>query len=305
VDELVARQVRDRVALAASAAEVTTAPERPPIAAAATGRRAPRLLERFTRPSFWKMAGLRTLGLVILVAAWIVIARIVDDPDLLPGPGAVGSRLWDLIQTGQFQDSGVLSLRRVVLGFLLGFGVAVPVGVALGRVRLFEAMFGSFVFLALTVPSLAYGVIFMILIGLNEKAAVIAVAASTTPMLILNVWEGTKALDRDLTEMAQVFKASKSQMVRHIVLPSLSPYLFAAVRLGMSLAWKIVVVVELLGLSSGVGYGINQGFNNFDMELTLAWVLGFSVVMAGIEFVVMRPIEAHVLRWRPPASGRA
>jgi NitT/TauT family transport system permease protein len=105
--------------------------------------------------------------------------------------------------------------------------------------------------------------------------------------------------------MAQVFKVSKSQMVRHIVLPSLSPYLFAAVRLGMSLAWKIVVVVELLGLSSGVGYGINQGFNNFDMELTLAWVLGFSVVMAAIEFVVMRPIEAYVLRWRPPASGRA
>jgi NitT/TauT family transport system permease protein len=64
-------------------------------------------------------------------------------------------------------------------------------------------------------------------------------------------------------------------------------------------------VVELLGLSSGVGYGINQGFNNFDMELTLAWVLGFSVVMAAIEFVVMRPIEAYVLRWRPPASGRA
>ena len=269
------------------------------------GRRIRFRQKQFNKHPKLSVAVYRVLGLVLLFAFWTVAAAVIDKERTLPGVWPVTQKLWQLVESGSFVENGYLSLRRVALGFLLAFVVSAIVGIALGRSRTIEAMFGIYVFLALSVPGLAYAVIALILLGLNETAAVLAVAAAITPVLILNVWDGTKALDRDLVEMATIYKVGRWRMIRDVILPSLSPFLFTGARLGLSQAWKLVVVVELLALSSGVGYGINFSFNNFDMAGVLAWTLGFSIVMAIIEFALLRPVEARILRWRPDTRGVA
>ncbi len=87
--------------------------------------------------------------------------------------------------------------------------------------------------------------------------------------------------------------------LRHVLIPQLTPYIAAATRAGLSLVWKIVLVVELLGRSNGVGFEIGIAFQLFDVALLLAYALPFVGVMLAIETFLVQPIERHVSRWRP------
>src|SRR5207244_12717335 len=115
----------------------------------------------------------------------------------------------------------------------------------------------------------------------------------------VTVREGARSLDRGLDEMASVFRISPWVHLRHIVLPQLAPYLAAAARSGLSLVWKIVLIVELLGRSNGVGFEIGVAFQSFDVARILAYAIAFVAVMLVIETFLVQPLERHVSRWRP------
>ena len=87
--------------------------------------------------------------------------------------------------------------------------------------------------------------------------------------------------------------------LRHVLLPQLAPYLAAAARSGLSLVWKIVLIVELLGRPNGVGFEIGTAFQLFDVKRILAYAIVFVLVMLAIETFLVQPIERHVSRWRP------
>jgi NitT/TauT family transport system permease protein len=104
--------------------------------------------------------------------------------------------------------------------------------------------------------------------------------------------------------MASAFRLSRAARLKHIVLPQLAPYFAAATRAGLSLVWKIVLVVELLGRSNGVGFEINMAFQQFDMKLLFAYALPFVAVMLGVEALLVQPLERYVSRWRRGAARR-
>jgi len=113
------------------------------------------------------------------------------------------------------------------------------------------------------------------------------------------VREGARSLDTALDEMAQVFRMRIWMRIRHIVLPQLAPYLAAAARSGLSLVWKIVLIVELLGRPNGVGFEIGVAFQLFDVTRILAYALAFVAVMLAVETLLVQPLERHIARWRP------
>jgi NitT/TauT family transport system permease protein len=100
--------------------------------------------------------------------------------------------------------------------------------------------------------------------------------------------------------MAHVFDLPLSKKVRHVVLPQLAPYFAAAMRSGLSLVWKIVLVAELLGRSNGIGFEIGVAFQLFDVTRLLAYALPFVGLMLAIETFVVQPVERHISRWRQP-----
>ena len=99
--------------------------------------------------------------------------------------------------------------------------------------------------------------------------------------------------------MAKVFRMPRWVRLRHVVVPQLAPYLAAAARSGLSLVWKIVLIVELLGRPNGVGFEIGIAFQLFDVTRILAYALAFVAVMLVIETFLVQPLERHVSRWRP------
>jgi NitT/TauT family transport system permease protein len=172
----------------------------------------------------------------------------------------------------------------------------------MGRNALIDRATDPWIIVLLNLPALVIIVLAYIWVGLNEAAAIGAVALNKLPVTVVTIREGVRALDARLDEMARVFGFSRLKRLAHVVAPQLAPYFAAATRAGLSLVWKIVLVVELMGRPNGVGFEINTAFQLFDVPLLLAYALPFTAIMLIIETLVVQPFERHVSRWRPRAA---
>jgi NitT/TauT family transport system permease protein len=153
----------------------------------------------------------------------------------------------------------------------------------------------------LNVPALVVIVLCYLWIGLNEVAAITAVALNKTAMVAVSIREGIHALDTKLSEMGRSFRMSWSAQLRHIVLPQLWPFIASSTRNGLAIIWKIVLVVEFLGRSDGVGFQIHLYFQLFETGYVLAYALSFVALMLVIEFGVIGVVERRAVRWRQGA----
>lgn len=264
---------------------------------------APEHPTREASPPSERRRDLALKGLFVLVAllAWWVIS-LNFFTDIIPTPDKVAVKMAALFTEGEFFFHMGRTLGRVLSGFALAFVGAVVVGVIMGINRNAERFLDMGILLGLTIPGLCWAVISLLIFGLTEFAAVFSIFAVTLPMLSLNIWHGTKAVDWELVEMARTFQAGRLRIIRQVILPQLLPYFLAGVRLGLSLAWKVVVVAEMFGLSNGVGYMINASFATFSLTGVVAWTISFTLVMVLIEFGLLTRLERRLTRWRPAVS---
>jgi NitT/TauT family transport system permease protein len=240
---------------------------------------------------------LRIASLLLLLILW-QIGSAFFGPRLLPTPLAVLTTMADEARSGALLLNLGATLARVAASFLLAMSFGVVIGVAMGRRPAVDRIADSWVVILLNMPALVIIVLAYVWVGLNEVAAIGAVALNKLPNAIVTIREGARALDHALEEVAQVFRMPRWVRVRHVLLPQLGPYIAAAARSGLSLVWKIVLVVELIGRSNGVGFEIGVAFHLFDIRLLLAYAIPFLMVMLVIENVLVQPFERHVARWR-------
>lgn len=242
------------------------------------------------------------LSVASILAVWALAALLADSPTL-PGPGAVAAVLLRETADGRLPYHLGMTLWRVVAAFVLAFSLGAAIGLAMGRSRATDEFLSPWLTLALNVPALVVIVLAYLWLGLTEAAAVIAVAVNKVPNVVVLVREGARAMDERLVEMGRSYRLSRADMLRHVLLPQLQPYLLAAARSGLALIWKIVLVVELLGRSNGVGFQIHLAFQLFDVALLLAYALSFVVVAQAIELFLLSPLDRHVGRWRTAAAA--
>lgn len=260
-------------------------------------------IARESRPARqgWRRAGTRlgvtALSLVALVALWQVVALLIASP-LLPGPPAVAAALERTAQSGALFFNIGITLARVAASFALAMIIGSAVGIALGRSARLDALFGPWVIVLLNLPALVIIILCYVWFGLTEAAAITAVAVNKIPNVAVTMREGAVALSRDLDEMARVFGFSRASSLRNVVLPQLAPFFAASARTGLALTWKIVLVVELLGRSNGVGFELQTAFQLFDVATVLAYALAFTLVVQIIEIGVIQPWERYANRWR-------
>ncbi|MEQ3554324.1 ABC transporter permease [Pseudonocardia nematodicida] len=248
-----------------------------------------------------RAVGPAVLFLVVAAAAWQLMAVLLDSV-LVPGVGDVGGELVEIVLDGSFAEHLGITVLRVALGFALAFVVAVAVGIAMGRNEFAQRFFEPAVLLGLTIPGLVWALLCVIWFGIGLANPVIAVALASAPALVLTIYQGVRSVDPDLLEMAHVYRFSGTTRLRRLWLPALAPSLFAGARLGLSLGWKVIVLVEVFGMSSGVGYQLNNAFAAQNVAAVLAWTLLFAVVMAVLEYGVLQGLERRVGRWRKVVS---
>ena len=241
---------------------------------------------------------IRLLSVAALIGVWEILSLLIS-AKYVPGPLPTFSALAANVASGAALKHLTATMIRMLASFVVAMAVGIVVGTVMGLYRRGEQTLDLWVMVGLTIPSLCYIIVSFMWLGLNERAAVLAIAWTTFPSIAINVWQGVKAVDQRLVDMARVFRASRWRRAVRVVLPQSLPFLMAAARFGLGVVWKVTVLVELLGRSDGIGYMLNYSFQMFDMADVFAWTLLFTLIMLAIELAVLKPVEARLFRWRP------
>jgi NitT/TauT family transport system permease protein len=191
-----------------------------------------------------------------------------------------------------------ITLFRVAVAFVFAMLIGVAVGMLMGLRERVNLFLDGWLILFLNLPALVVIILCYVWFGLTEAAAILAVALNKIPNVIVITREGTRAIERELLQVAQVFHVTRARRFFVFFLPQLYPYMMAAARTGIALIWKIVLVVELLGRSDGIGFQLSVFFQLFDIAGILAYTLAFVAVMLTIELAILAPLERHLTRWR-------
>ena len=244
-----------------------------------------------------RAALVRVSSLLIFFLVWQLIAVLVGSP-LLPTPLEVLDSLWLHLLGGDLAYHLGITLARVAVSFAIAMLVGTLFGILMGRSRRLDLWLDALLVLGLNIPALVTIILCYIWFGLTEVAAVLAVALNKIPTVVVTVREGARAVDQQLMAVARAYRLSPGLTLSRVYLPQLYPYLMAAARSGIALIWKIVLVVELLGRSNGVGFQLHSFFQFFDIASILAYTLIFAAVILAIEALLVRPLEHRSTRWR-------
>jgi NitT/TauT family transport system permease protein len=239
----------------------------------------------------------KLLSLAALIAAWAVAAALAQSR-LFPGPLTVGATILTDLRTGELPFQMTCTLARVTVSFAIAMVLGTIAGYAMGRSPALDRYADPWLVVLINMPALVTIIFAYIWIGLNETAAILAVAVNKLPNVTVVMREGARALDPDLDEMAEAFKFTWFSRIRHVVIPQLAPYLAASSRSGLSIVWKIVLVVELIGRPNGVGFVLGSAFSLFDMAKILSYAISFIALMLVTEGLLVQPLERRAIRWR-------
>ncbi|MGX0901834.1 NitT/TauT family transport system permease protein [Roseovarius sp. MBR-79] len=242
--------------------------------------------------------GTTALSLAALLGLWIIAALLTGDAMILPAPWDLAAPFLQEVRSGELFRHLAATLGRVIAAFVLAMGIGVALGLVMGRSARADRWLDPWLVVFLNLPALVVIVLCYLWIGLTEVAAILAVSLNKIPNVATLLREGARALSPDLDAMARVYAMPARTRLRHVILPQLAPYIAGAARSGVALIWKIVLVVEFLGRSNGIGFQIHMYFQLFDVAMVLVYALSFIAVMLAVEWLVLQPWEARVRRWR-------
>jgi NitT/TauT family transport system permease protein len=234
---------------------------------------------------------------VALLGFWQVMTWLTASP-LVPGVGDVVDEMRRILFSGLAIKQIGITFGRILLGFGVAFVVSLVVGIVAARNSFVRSFVNPAIILGLTVPGLVWALLCVIWFGVSLTTPVVAIALGVAPVMVLHVVQGMHAVDAEIVEMAYVFKLSARDKIAHIWIPSLIPHLIGGSRVGLSLAWKVIVLVELFGLSNGVGYQLNSEFSSQNVAGVLAWTIVFWAVMIAMEYGVLQTLEGRFMAWR-------
>lgn len=240
---------------------------------------------------------LALLSISLFLLLWYLLASYLNAATL-PTPFVVANVLVDEIKTGQLPYHLGKTLYRLLISFSIAMLLGCAIGIVLGRHKPLDYFFDNWLVIFLNVPALVTIILCYVWFGLNEVAAILAVVINKLPNVIVTIREGTRALDTELLDMAKCYRFSKSKTLRHVIWPQLHPFVMAATRSGLALIWKIVLVVEMLGRSDGMGYQLHLFFQLFDVASILAYTVAFVILIQGIELLILKPLDKKAQRWR-------
>jgi NitT/TauT family transport system permease protein len=241
---------------------------------------------------------IRTASILTLILLWYCGAWLLPS-SVMPAPHVVAGVLWKEMLAGPIWVDVAITLGRIVLSFCIAMSAALMIGLAMGLSRTAERFFDAWVIGGMTVPSLVLILTTYMIVGLNDQAAILAAALPVIPIITINIWGGIKNIDQKLIEMAKAYHAGRVQIIYSVVAPQVAPVLLSSARFGIGLIWKMVLFVELLGRSNGVGYKIEFYYQMFNMSEVLAHALLFVIIMLFFEIVIIGKLERHLFRWRP------
>lgn len=202
---------------------------------------------------------LGVLGFLVVLALWSIFTYGgIVDPMFLPTPTETFKSAVALFTQLHFVNDIGITIFRVLVGFIIAAVIAVPLGILLGTYKPFEAFIEPLMSFVRYLPASAFIPLFILWIGLSEVEKVAVIFMGSFPQLILMVAVNTKSVSDDLIDVSYTLGTSKAAVLWRVILPSCFPSIMSSLRMILGWAWTYVIVAELVGASSGIGYMIIQ-----------------------------------------------
>lgn len=246
---------------------------------------------------------LRIGSIVSFLVFWWLGSQL-SGPEILPGPVAIGRTIIEnFVTAGPEEKTAEFHVAVTLARIFFTFSIAMLAGIALGLVmglrRRVELAVGYLIPIALTIPTLLAVFLCVLWFGYSEAGGLFAVILTVTPFVTVNMLAGTKAIDKELVDMARAFKANRRLLIRKVLIWQLMPFIFAAFRYAFGMTWKIVALAETFGLKYGIGYMFTFWFEQFNMVQVMAWIILFVALMLILEHGVIARVEEKIFAWRP------
>ncbi|WP_292655378.1 ABC transporter permease [Nitratifractor sp.] len=248
-------------------------------------------------PAFlWRGWG-AVAAIFLFIALWDLGSQIYGDM-ILPAPLKSFQAALALFHDSEFLSNLDLTVERVVVGF----GVSLVVGTVLGLIA------GFFVTASITsrpiitilmgMPPIAWIVLAMIWFGMGNATVEFTVIVASLPIVFIGALQGTRTLEDKFEEMADTFKVPLLMKFIDIYLPHIFSYIFPAWVSALGMAWKIVVMAELLAASDGIGASLAMARSQLDTETAMALVVIMVGLLMVVEYIFLEPIKQEVEKWR-------
>ena len=242
--------------------------------------------------------GLVPLILLLTWGLWEAIVHVGQYPTfLLPTPRKVFDRFLSAWASGALQSHILVTLGEVFGGLVLGLGVALVLGYALGKSRTLDRVLSPYIVASQAIPIVALAPLLVIWFGAGSMSKVLVCALTLFFPVLMNTAVGVRNVDARLIELMRSLKASRWQVFRYLELPASLPVLFGGLKVGVTLSVIGAVVGEFVGADRGLGFLINLARGLFDTPLMFV-ALFTLMLIALVLYSTVSFLESIVLRWR-------
>jgi NitT/TauT family transport system permease protein len=199
------------------------------------------------------------MAFVIFLLVWSILSYSqLINPALLPTPGLVFNKAIQMFASGELYQHIGYSVFRVFAGFLLASLIAVPLGILMGTLKVFEGFFEPFIGFIRYMPASAFIPLFILWIGLGEAEKIAVIFFGTFFQQTLMIMDITKNVSNDLIDVSYTLGASRKAVFRKVILPASLPGIVDTLRITFGWAWTYLIVAEIVGSTVGLGYMIMQ-----------------------------------------------
>ena len=245
---------------------------------------------------------LSCIGVVIVILLWDAAVRYTLIGKLLPSPMEVLERFVYVTThpIGKKYTLGahlLVSLKRVLSGFICASAAGVLLGIAMGRFKTIEAIFHPLFELVRPIPSVAWIPLAIVWFGIGETAKFFIIFMVGFVNVVVNTYAGAKRVEEKMMGVAYMLGANQVQTFFRVVIPSCVPYIFAGMQVALSTCWMAVLAAEMVSSTEGIGWIITAGQEAGDMTQIFVGIIAIAVVGLLLA-ILMRWIEQILCRWR-------
>src|SRR5262245_4219079 len=234
---------------------------------------------------------------LVMLAAWETVARLIATPLLLPPPELVGASALALLESGELAEHVAASLGRLMVGLAVGVPVGALVGCAMGRWQALNAMLDPFVRLFNAIPALALVPFSLLWFGVTEFSRYALLFYTISLTVLLSARQGMRTVPAIRLKAAASLGVSGPRAFFRVSVPSCFPAILAGVRTAIGLGVMVIVAAEMLGAESGLGYLIMQARAHFNIGHMLVGVIGLGVLSLALDRLFQYAIDALLPRW--------
>jgi NitT/TauT family transport system permease protein len=230
-----------------------------------------------------------------LFLAWLIASHHYASY-IIPGPHPVWESFRSAFDRGVWGQELEATLEHLFIAYGITIGIGLPVGIVIGRFWVVEDLSRALLIFLQTVPTVVLFVVALTFVGTTASAVIGVTVASCLTYFTLNVIQGTKAIDRDLVEMARTYGAKEPTVMRSVILPSVVPYFLAGGRITLGVAWQVTLFGEYLIGTPGIGFQVSAAIKLLDTASVFMWGITVVAMTIVFEYGIYRPVEAVLTR---------